>query len=96
METLERENRFLRRKLRRSEIFRELLEEHKDRTAVVLKKINGELNAARLAIKKKTRLWRRPWPLPRKSRSTCCRTGIPRLPVEVSTAVKPGAIIMIF
>jgi len=50
---LERENRFLRKKLNRSESYRELLEEHKERTAALLKKINGEVNKARVAIKQK-------------------------------------------
>ena len=52
-EALERENRFLQKKLLRSENYREQLESTKDQTAALLKKINREINAARMAIKQK-------------------------------------------
>ena len=55
-EDLRRQLNFLRKKLARSEAYRERLESNKDLTTALLRKINDEINAARLEIKRKNEL----------------------------------------
>lgn len=55
-EGLHRQLSFLRKKLNRSEAYRERLERNKDLTTTLLRKINREINAARLEIKRKNEL----------------------------------------
>ncbi len=57
-EDLARQVAFLERKLRRSEFYRERLEFHKDLSAALLRKINREINQARLEIKRKNEMLR--------------------------------------
>lgn len=49
---------FLERKLNRSEFYRQRLESHKDLSASLLRKINREINEARLEIKRKNEMLR--------------------------------------
>jgi serine phosphatase RsbU (regulator of sigma subunit) len=55
-ERVQSENRFLRKKLMRSEYYRERLERTKDRNDVLFRKINRELKRAHLEIKHKNQL----------------------------------------
>jgi serine phosphatase RsbU (regulator of sigma subunit) len=57
-EDLRRQIAFLDRKLARSEFYRERLEFHKDLSAALLRKINREINQARLEIKRKNEMLR--------------------------------------
>ncbi len=57
-EDLLRQVAFLERKLGRSEFYRERLEFHKDLSASLLRKINREINQARLEIKRKNEMLR--------------------------------------
>jgi serine phosphatase RsbU (regulator of sigma subunit) len=57
-EDLARQIAFLKRKLVRSEFYRERLEYHKDLSAALLRKINREINQARLEIKRKNEMLR--------------------------------------
>ncbi|MDJ0669167.1 MAG: SpoIIE family protein phosphatase [Desulfobacterales bacterium] len=55
---LQRQVAFLERKLNRSEFYRQRLESHKDLSASLLRKINREINEARLEIKRKNEMLR--------------------------------------
>ncbi|MGD9251479.1 MAG: SpoIIE family protein phosphatase, partial [Desulfobacterales bacterium] len=57
-ENLQSQVAFLERKLNRSEFYRQRLESHKDMSASLLRKINREINEARLEIKRKNEMLR--------------------------------------
>ena len=59
MARLKNENRFLLKKLNRSEYYRERLERNKDLTDVLLRKINRDVERAHLEIKRKNTLLRK-------------------------------------
>lgn len=59
LEQLDRENHFLRKKLKRSEHYRERLERNKDLSDALLKKINRDMKRAHREIKRKNSLLRK-------------------------------------